>query len=72
MLPAVLDHLAEQAVVVADAVAVGGDAERRHALHEAGGEPAEAAIAERGVGLELAQPVEVDAELAQRLARRRR
>ena len=51
LLPAVLDDLAEQAVVVADAVAVGGDAERRHAFHEAGGEPAEAAVAERRVGL---------------------
>ena len=69
-LPAVLQHLAEDAVVVADAVAVGGDRERRHAFHEAGGEPAEAAVAERGVGLELAQPVEIDAEVAQRLARR--
>ena len=45
---------------------------RRHALHEAGGEAAEAAIAERGVGLELAQSVEVDAELDQRLAHGRR
>ena len=46
-----------------------GNPQRGHALHVAGGEPAEAAVAERGVGLELAQPVEVDAEVAQRLAR---
>ena len=51
VLPAVDDHLAEQAVVVADAVAVRGNAERGHAFHEAGGEPAEAAIAERRVRL---------------------
>ena len=69
LLPAVLDDLPEQAVVVADAVAVGGDAEARHAFHEAGGEPAEAAIAERGVGLGRAQAVEVDAEVAERGAR---
>ena len=43
---------------------------RRHALHEAGGEPAEAAIAERRVRLESAQRVEIDAELGERLAQR--
>ena len=55
LLPAVADDLAEQAVIVADAVAVGRDAERRHALHEAGGEAAETAIAERGIRLGRAQ-----------------
>ena len=60
---AVLQHLAKDAVVVSDAVAVRRNPERRHALHEAGGEAAEAAIAQRRVGLELAQPVEVDAEV---------
>ena len=39
---------------------------RRHALHEAGGEPAEAAIAERRVGLGATHPVEIDAEIAER------
>ena len=57
-------------MVVADAVAVGGDAERRHALHEAGGEAAEAAIAERRVGLDLAQLVEIDVETGERRAHR--
>ena len=66
LLPAVLDDLPEQSVVVADAVAVGRDAEARHALHEAGGEAAEAAVAKRGVGLCRAQPVGVDAEVAER------
>src|SRR5258708_6703458 len=49
VLLAVLDDLAEEAEIVTDAIADGGDGERRHALHEAGGKPAEAAIAERGV-----------------------
>ena len=53
-------------MIVADAVAAGRDAEARHALHQAGGEPAEAAIAERGVGLGAAHPVEIDAEIAER------
>ena len=68
-LPAVLDRLPEDPVVVADAVAVRGNAERRHALHEAGGEAAEAAVAERGVRFEPCAGVEVDAQVAQRLAR---
>ncbi len=68
LLPAVLDDLAEQAVVVADAVAIGGDREGRHAFHEAGREAAEAAIAQRGVGLDLAQLLEIDVEAVQRRA----
>src|SRR5438477_11078562 len=47
-LPAVTDHLAKQPVVVADAIATRRDAETRHALHQAGGEASETAIAERG------------------------
>ncbi len=66
VLPAVLQHLAEDAVVVADAVAVRGNRQRGHALHEAGGEAPEAAVAERGVRLDRAQLVEIDAQLAQR------
>ena len=60
-LPAIVDPLAEHAVHVADAVAVGGQREARHALHEARGKPAEAAIAERRVGLDLFEFGEVDA-----------
>jgi hypothetical protein len=63
-----VDRLPEQPVVVADAVAEGGDADRGHALHEAGGEAAQAAVAERRVRLELADHVDVDAELAQGVA----
>ena len=66
LLPAMRHDLAEQAEIVADAVADRGDRQRRHALHEAGGEPAEAAIAERRVRLAFAQFVQVDAEIAER------
>src|SRR6185312_4657000 len=62
LLPAVAHHLAEQPEIVADAVAAGGNAEARHALHQTGGEPAETAIAERRVGLRLAHLLEIDAE----------
>ncbi len=66
LLPPVADDLAEHAVVIADAVAVGGDRQRRHAVHVAGGEPAEAAIAQGGVRLHLAQAVEIDVQLGER------
>ena len=55
LLPAVFETLLEQTVLVADAVTVGGNAERRHAVDETGGEAPEAAVAERGVGLTFAQ-----------------
>jgi hypothetical protein len=69
-LPAVMDFLAEQAVGVTDAVAIGRNVDGRHAFHEAGGEPAETAIAECRVGLEPGDDVELDAERGQRLAHR--
>ena len=66
VLPAILDDLAKQPVIVADAIAAGRDPECGHAVHEAGREPAEAAIAERRVGLGGAHPVEIDADVAER------
>ena len=65
VLPALRDDLAEQAEIVADAVADGGDRQRRHALHEAGGKPPEAAIAERRIRLAFAQFGKPDAEIAE-------
>jgi len=70
MLPAVLDGLHEQSVIVADAVAVGGDRKCCHALHETGGEPSEAAIAEGCVWFDLTEPVEIDIETGERGAHR--
>src|SRR6202035_6110685 len=46
LLPAAANNLAKETVVVADAVAVRGDRQSRHAVHETRGEAAEAAIAE--------------------------
>ena len=65
LLPAILDDLTEHAVIVADAIAMSGDGERGHALHEAGGQPSEAAIAQRCVMLDVAQPVVVNAEFGE-------
>ncbi len=65
-LPAVLDQLAEQAVVVADAIAVGGHRQAGHALHETGGQAAQPAVAQRRVGLDGPQPLQVHAQLVER------
>ena len=70
LLPSVADALLEQAIFVADAVAIGGDAERRHAVEVAGREPAKPAVAERGVRLDLAQAIEIGAKASERRARR--
>ena len=66
-LPAVGDLLAEHAVLVADAVAETDDIATGHRFQEAGGEAAEAAVAERRLGFELDQVVERDAHARQRL-----
>ena len=59
-LPAVLDRLAEDAVLVAQPVAHGRDLHRRQRVEEAGGQAPEPAVAEAGVRLllERARPVE--------------
>src|SRR4051812_13699310 len=62
-LAAIGDDLTEQAMFVSDAVTLGRDLQRRHAFHETGGEAAKAAIAERGVGFECFQLVEIDSEV---------
>ncbi len=68
VLPAILDRLPEQAVVIANAITMRGDLQCRHTFHEAGGEASEAAIAKRGIRLHLAQLVEIDIEAGQGLA----
>ena len=69
-LPAFLDALAEQPVPVADAVAGRRHPHRRHALHEAGREPPQPAIAQRRIRLELRDHLEIDAKRRQRRAHR--
>ncbi len=68
LLPAILDDLAKEAMLVADAITIGGDVEARHAFHEAGGKPSEAAIAKCSVGFQLLDEIEIDIEIAQRHA----
>jgi hypothetical protein len=66
VLPALRDDLAEQAEIVADAIADGGNGQRRHALHEARRKPSKTAIAKGSVRLAFTQLRETDAEIAQR------
>mmetsp|Transcript_1099 Transcript_1099/g.3058 ORF Transcript_1099/g.3058 Transcript_1099/m.3058 type:complete len:928 (+) Transcript_1099:706-3489(+) len=68
VLEAVEDVLLEHAVLVADAVAPGGQVERGHGVQEAGRQAAQAAVAQRGVALLLADRLQVVAHLAQRLS----
>src|ERR1700734_3134996 len=65
LLPALRDDLPEQAEIVTNAIADGGNRQRRHALHEASRKPAEATIAECRIRLAFAQIGEVDAEVAE-------
>ena len=69
-LPALAHFLPEQPVDVADTVAIGRDLDRRHRLEEARRQPAEAAIAQRRIRLEIDQVTEVDVEILQRFPHR--
>ena len=64
---AIVDPLAEHAVHIADAIAIGRQVEAGEAFHEAGRQPAQAAIAKRGVGLDLLDLGQIDAQRLQRL-----
>ena len=65
LLPAVLELLAEQAVLVAEAVAVAGILHGGQRIEEAGGQAAQAAVAQAGVRLLAQQSVEVDLQVLQ-------
>ena len=58
------DLLVEDAVLVTDAVADGGNIERREGIHEARGQAAQAAVAEARFGFLLDEGFEIEAELA--------
>ena len=68
LLPAIDDRLAEQAVFIADAITVAGNTQGRHAFHEAGGQTAQATVAERRVGLQHTDALKVHTELGQGFA----
>ncbi|KAF5032755.1 hypothetical protein DSECCO2_613870 [anaerobic digester metagenome] len=64
MLVAVDDGLIEDAVIVENSIAVGGNFTGRHGVHVAGREPPQAAVAQARVPLLLQQLVQVQAEIA--------
>jgi hypothetical protein len=66
-LPAVDEGLAEDAVLVANAVADRGDLHRGQRVEEACRQPTQTTVAQPGLDLELAQLVQAEAEAAQRL-----
>src|SRR5207248_8153900 len=66
LLPTVSDDLAKESVIVANAVAVGGNSEGGHALHKTSGEPTKAAIAQCRVRLSSSQAVQIDAQIPER------
>src|SRR5258706_8919475 len=65
-LPAVRDLLLEETAVIAHAVSVSGQAQARHAVEEAGGEPPEASVAQRRIDFELGDRREIEAVLRER------
>jgi hypothetical protein len=66
-LPAIVDALTEHAVQVTDAIAIGRDVEAGEALHEAGRQTPQTAIAQRRIGLQFFQLSQIQAMLAQGL-----
>lgn len=68
LLPAVDNRLAEQAVLIPNAVAMPGDTQGRHAFHETRGQAAEASVAQGGVRFQQADTLQVDPQLGQGLA----
>src|SRR5690606_24842095 len=63
-LHAIDDALLEDAVLVTDAVADGGNLQRRQRIHEACGQPAQATITKAWFGFLREQHVEIESEFA--------
>ena len=68
-LATVLDALREDAVLVADAVAVGGQSDGGHGVEEACGEPSQSAVTQSGVLLNVLQLLNVQTHLVRRRGR---
>ena len=66
-LRAIDDALMKDSVIVADAIPIGGNLERRQRIHVAGGEPPQPAVAQAGIPFRLAQVFQFAAEVARGL-----
>ena len=60
---AVLDHLLEDTVIVADTVSPGGDLKRGQTVEETSGETAETTVAEAGVALLIVEVLKLVADV---------
>ena len=69
-LPPLAHFLAEQAMGIANAIAIGRDLEAGHGFEETGGKAPEAAIAQRRIRLEPDEVAKVDTERFERFAHR--
>ena len=67
-LKAVEDFLAEEAVLIIDAVTEAGHAERRHGFQHAGGETSQAAVAQAGIGLAVQYVFQAETESGEHFA----
>ena len=68
LLVTVVDFLAEQAVLVVDAVPAHGHVERGQRVQKAGRQPSQAAVAERGISLRLLGRLQRDTHLTKRVS----
>lgn len=66
-LPSVRHLLAEKAVHITDAVAIGGNIDGCHRFHETGSETAKAAIAKCRIRFQSGNDIEIDAERRKRV-----
>lgn len=66
LLPAIDNRLAKQAVLITNAIPMAGNAQGRHAFHEARRQATQAAVAQCGIGLQQADALKVDTQLRER------
>ena len=64
---AVLDLLGENAVLVPDAIAIGGHAQGSHGVQETGGQAPQAAVAEASIFLDVLELLDVETQLVESL-----
>ena len=62
---AVLDLLGENAVLVPDAIAIGGHAQGSHGVQETGGQAPQAAVAEASIFLDVLELLDVETQLVE-------
>lgn len=62
-LPAIFDHLREDAIVISDAVAIGCQTQGGHGVQEAGSKTTKSTVAQASILLDIFQLLDVKAKL---------